>query len=58
MKVLATVADCVLTNRLWDTYLAEGEEFAGFHVYVCAALLAQVRKTQCRPRSWANSSLL
>eukprot|EP00735_Rhodelphis_limneticus_P014019 TRINITY_DN7997_c0_g1::TRINITY_DN7997_c0_g1_i1::g.15523::m.15523 TRINITY_DN7997_c0_g1::TRINITY_DN7997_c0_g1_i1::g.15523 ORF type:complete len:465 (-),score=30.19,sp/Q9NU19/TB22B_HUMAN/51.32/6e-117,RabGAP-TBC/PF00566.13/2.9e-50,Antimicrobial14/PF08109.6/0.35,Gly_acyl_tr_C/PF08444.5/5.3e+03,Gly_acyl_tr_C/PF08444.5/8.5e+02,Gly_acyl_tr_C/PF08444.5/2 TRINITY_DN7997_c0_g1_i1:188-1582(-) len=26
--------------RLWDTYLAEGEKFAVFHVYACAAFLS------------------
>eukprot|EP00741_Cyanophora_paradoxa_P021397 tig00021350_g20656.t1 len=28
-----------LIVRLWDTYLAEGDAFAVFHVYVCAAFL-------------------
>lgn len=28
-----------LIVRVWDTYLAEAEGFAVFHVYVCAALL-------------------
>lgn len=28
-----------LIVRIWDTYLAEAEEFSAFHVYVCAAFL-------------------
>lgn len=28
-----------LITRVWDTYLAESDGFAVFHVYVCAALL-------------------
>lgn len=27
------------TIRLWDTYLAESDGFALFHLYVCAAFL-------------------
>lgn len=27
------------TIRLWDTYLAESDGFAIFHLYVCAAFL-------------------
>lgn len=30
-----------LCLRLWDTYLAEGDGFSTFHVYVCAAFLCQ-----------------
>lgn len=30
-----------MVTRMWDTYLAEGEEFPTLHVYVCAALLIQ-----------------
>eukprot|EP00898_Chlorokybus_atmophyticus_P008031 jgi/Chlat1/8229/Chrsp77S00619 len=29
----------MLVQRLWDTYLAEGDKFADFLVYLCAALL-------------------
>ena len=25
--------------RVWDTYLAEGEQFGTLHIYVCAAFL-------------------
>jgi hypothetical protein len=32
-----------LAFRLWDTYLAIGEDFAAFHVFVCAALLLRIR---------------
>lgn len=32
-----------LIIRIWDTYLAEPEGFATFHVYVCAALLSHYR---------------
>lgn len=28
-----------LVARMWDTYLAEGESFSVFHLYVCAAFL-------------------
>eukprot|EP00026_Physarum_polycephalum_P005371 Phypoly_transcript_05403.p1 GENE.Phypoly_transcript_05403~~Phypoly_transcript_05403.p1 ORF type:complete len:517 (+),score=51.34 Phypoly_transcript_05403:136-1686(+) len=28
-----------LVARMWDTYLAEGESFSIFHLYVCAAFL-------------------
>ena len=28
-----------LIVRVWDTYLSEAEDFAVFHVYVCAAFL-------------------
>lgn len=28
-----------LVIRVWDTYLAEGETFSVFHVYVCASIL-------------------
>jgi len=28
-----------LIVRIWDTYLAEAEEFSSFHVYVCASFL-------------------
>ena len=28
-----------LIIRVWDTYLAEAEDFASFHVYVCTAFL-------------------
>lgn len=28
-----------LVVRMWDTYLAEAEEFSSFHVFVCAAFL-------------------
>ena len=28
-----------LIVRMWDTYLAEAEDFAAFHVYVCTAFL-------------------
>jgi hypothetical protein len=28
-----------LIVRIWDTYLAEAEEFSVFHVYVCASFL-------------------
>ncbi|XP_070573180.1 TBC1 domain family member 22B-like isoform X2 [Ptychodera flava] len=29
------------TIRLWDTYMSEGDGFANFHLYVCAAMLVQ-----------------
>ncbi|XP_077995260.1 TBC1 domain family member 22B-like [Glandiceps talaboti] len=29
------------TIRLWDTYMSEGDGFANFHLYVCAALLVR-----------------
>jgi TBC1 domain family member 2 len=39
--------------RIWDTYLAEGEDFGQFHVYVCAAFLihwsAQLRMLDFQP---------
>ena len=39
--------------RIWDTYLAEGEDFSQFHVYVCAAFLihwsAQLRQLDFQP---------
>lgn len=39
-----------LVVRIWDTYLAEAEEFSVFHVYVCAAFLIhwsdQLRKLE------------
>lgn len=31
------------TIRLWDTYLAESDGFAVFHLYVCAAFLLHWR---------------
>ena len=31
------------TIRLWDTYLAESDDFAIFHLYVCAAFLLSWR---------------
>ena len=33
-----------LIVRIWDTYLAEAEEFSTFHVYVCASFLAHWSK--------------
>ncbi|KAL7294851.1 hypothetical protein TKK_0011778 [Trichogramma kaykai] len=32
------------TIRLWDTYLAESDQFASFQLYVCAAFLLRWRK--------------
>lgn len=32
------------TIRLWDTYLAESDGFALFHLYVCAAFLLHWRE--------------
>lgn len=32
------------TIRLWDTYLAESDDFAVFHLYVCAAFLISWRE--------------
>jgi hypothetical protein len=34
-----------LTIRLWDTYLSVGSAFGDLHVYVCAALLLQIRES-------------
>eukprot|EP01125_Pyxidicula_operculata_P005857 TRINITY_DN2047_c0_g3_i2.p1 TRINITY_DN2047_c0_g3~~TRINITY_DN2047_c0_g3_i2.p1 ORF type:complete len:288 (+),score=53.83 TRINITY_DN2047_c0_g3_i2:570-1433(+) len=33
-----------LVQRMWDTYLSEGESFAILHVYTCAAFLVRWRK--------------
>jgi len=37
--VLVREFPLALVARMWDTYLAEGESFSVFHLYVCAAFL-------------------
>lgn len=46
------------TIRLWDTYLAEVDGFATFHLYVCAGFLVRFSKDLLRQRDFQGLMLL
>ncbi|CAG0900293.1 unnamed protein product [Darwinula stevensoni] len=46
------------TIRLWDTYLAEKDGFATFHLYVCAAFLIHWNADLLRERDFQGLMLL
>lgn len=47
---------CII--RLWDTYLAEAENFGVFHLYVCAAFLTQWRSILLKEKDFQGLILL
>lgn len=46
------------TIRLWDTYLAESDGFALFHLYVCAAFLLHWKEELMQQNDFQVSSEL
>lgn len=44
--------------RLWDTYLAESDDFAAFQLYVCAAFLLHWRQKLLRERDFQGLMLM
>ncbi|CAD7091026.1 unnamed protein product [Hermetia illucens] len=46
------------TIRLWDTYLAESDGFAVFHLYVCAAFLLHWREQLLQQKDFQGLMLL
>uniref|UniRef100_T1H7I5 Rab-GAP TBC domain-containing protein n=1 Tax=Megaselia scalaris TaxID=36166 RepID=T1H7I5_MEGSC len=46
------------TIRLWDTYLAESDDFAVFHLYVCAAFLLSWREQLLQQNDFQGLMLL
>lgn len=46
------------TIRLWDTYLAESDQFNTFHLYVCAAFLIYFRELILKERDFQGIMLL
>lgn len=46
------------TIRLWDTYLAESDEFATFQLYVCAAFLLHWRERLMLERDFQGLMIL
>lgn len=45
------------TIRLWDTYLAESDDFAVFQLYVCAAFLLHWREQLLKENEFQVSIL-
>jgi len=46
------------TIRLWDTYMSEMNDFATFHLYVCAALLTKFSQDLLRERDFQGLMLM